>query len=91
MGDLVILSDNEYLAKSEFDLLSDFQWVDQMRFMLGEKFPIVAIFDPKTVVLPSPDGSQDWYFPKSLVTKVSGRKLYSNSESDFATVWPQPI
>ena len=43
-----------------------------MRLMLGEKFPIVAIFDPKTVALPSPDGSHDgkWYFPKSLVTKI---------------------
>ena len=79
---MVILSDDEFFIKSELDLLSDFQWFDELRLILGEKFPIVAIFDPKTVVLPSPDGSQDWYCPKSLVTKVSGRKLYSSSESD---------
>ena len=80
---MVILSDDEHLVKSEFGL-SNFRWDYQMRLMLGEKFPIVAIFDPKTVALPSPDGSHDgkWYFPKSLLTKASGMKLYFNSESD---------
>ena len=80
---MVVLSDNEHLVKSEFGL-SNFIWDDKMRLMLGEKFPIVAIFDPKTVALPSPDGSQDgkWYFPKSLVTKASGMKFYFNSVSD---------
>ena len=80
---MVILSDDEHLVKSEFGL-SNFIWDDQMRLMLGRKFPIVAIIDPKTVTLPSPDGSQDgkWYFPKSLVTKASGMKFYFNSESD---------
>ena len=80
---MVILSDDEHLVKSEFGL-SNFRWGDQMRLMLGEKFPIVAILDPKTVALPSPDGSQKskWYFPKSLVTKASGMKFYFNSESD---------
>ena len=83
VGDMVILSDDEHLVKSEFGL-SNFRWDYQMRLMLGEKFPIVAIFDPKTVALPSPDGSHDgkWYFPKSLLTKSSGMKLYFNSESD---------
>ena len=67
---MVILSDDEHLIKSEFGL-SNFIWDDQMRLMLGKKFPIVAIHDPKTVALPSPDGSQagKWYFPKSLLTK----------------------
>ena len=67
---MVILSDDEHLVKSEFGL-SNFIWDDQMRLMLGKKFPIVAIHDPKTVALPSPDGSQagKWYFPKSLLTK----------------------
>ena len=80
---MVILSDDEHLVKSEFGL-SNFIWDDQMRLMLGKKFPIVAIFDRKTVALPSPDGSQDgkWYFPNSLVTKASGMKFYFNSESD---------
>ena len=68
---MVILSDDEHLVKSEFNL-SHFIWDDKMRLMLGKKFPIEAIFDHKTVALPSPVGSQDgnWYFPKSLVTKV---------------------
>ena len=80
---MVILSDDEHLVKSEYGLLN-FRWDDRIRLMLGEKFPIVAIFDRKTVALPSPDGSQDskWYFPKSFVTKASGMKLYFNSESD---------
>ena len=80
---MVILSDNELHVKSEFDL-SNFIWDDQMRLMLGEKFHILEIFDHKTVALPSPDGSRDGkcYFPKSLITKASGRKFYSNSESD---------
>ena len=80
---MVILSDDEHLVKSEFNL-SNFIWDDQMRLMLGKKFPIVAIHDPKTVALPSPDGSQagKWYFPKSLVTKASGIKFYFNTESD---------
>ena len=80
---MVILSDNEHLVKSEFGL-SNFSWDDQMRLMLGEKIPIVAILDPETVALPSPDGSQAgrWYFPKSLVTKASGMKFYFNSKSD---------
>ena len=80
----MILSDDEDFVKSEFGL-SKFRWNDQIRLMLGEKFPIMAIFDPKTVALPSPDGSGDgkWYFPKSLVTKASGRNFYFNSESDF--------
>ena len=70
VGDMVILSDDEHLVKSEFGL-SNFRWDYQMRLMLGEKFPIVAIFDPKTVALPSPDGSQGgkWYFPKSVITR----------------------
>ena len=68
---MAILSDDEHRVKSEFGL-SNFRWDYQMRLMLGKKFPIVAIHDPKTVALPSPDGSHDgkWYFPKSLVTKV---------------------
>ena len=69
---MVILSDDEHLVKSEFNL-SNFIWDDKMRLMLGEKFHIVAIFDPKAAVaLPSPVGSQHgaWYFPKSLVTKI---------------------
>ena len=68
---MAILSDDEHRVKSEFGL-SNFRWDYQMRLMLGKKFPIVAIFDHKTVALPSPDGRQDgnWYFPKSLVTKV---------------------
>ena len=82
---MVILSDDEHLVKSEFNL-SNFIWVDEMRLILGKIFPIRAIFDHKTVALPSPDGRQDgnWYFPKSLVTKVKapGMKLYFNSESD---------
>ena len=80
---MVILSDNEHLVKSEFGQ-SNFRWNDQMRLMLGEKIPIVAILDPKTVGLPSPDGSQagTWYFPKSLVTTASGMKFYFNSKSD---------
>ena len=80
---MVILSDDEHLVKSEFNL-SNFIWDDKMRLMLGEKFHIVAIFDHKTVALPSPDGQQNgkWYFPKSLLTKASGMKLYFNSESD---------
>ena len=80
---MVILSDDEHLVKSEFGLLN-FRWDDQMKLMLGGKFPIVAIFDSKTVALPSPDGSHDgkWYFPNSLVTKASGMKFYFNSESD---------
>ena len=80
---MVILSDDEDFVKSEFGL-SNFIWSDDMKLILGEKFPIVAIRDHKTVVLPSPDGRQDgtWYFPKSLITKASGRKLYFNSESD---------
>ena len=79
---MVILSDDEQLVKSEFSL-SNFRWNDQMRLMLGEKFPIVAILDLKTVALPSLDGSEDvkWYFPKSLVTKA-GMKFYFKSESD---------
>ena len=82
---MVILSNNEHLVKSEFGL-SNLSWDDQMRLMLGQKFPIVAISQiSQTVALPSPDGSQNgkWCFPKSLVTKTSGRKLYFNSESDF--------
>ena len=80
---MVILSDDEHLVKSEYGLLN-FRWDDRIRLMLGEKFPIVAIFDRKTVALPSPDGCQDGkrYFPKSLITKASGRKFYFNSESD---------
>ena len=80
---MVILSDDEHLVKSEFGLLN-FRWDDRIRLMLGEKFPIVAIFDRKTVALPSPGGSQGskWYFPKSLVTKASGMKFYFNTESD---------
>ena len=80
---MVILSDDEHLVKSEFNL-SNFIWVDEMRLILGKKFPIRAIFDDKTVALPSPDGSRDskWYFPKSLVTKASGMKFYFNTESD---------
>ena len=83
MGDMVILSDDEHLVKSEF-CLSKFRWNDQMRLMLGKKFPIAAIRDRQTVALPSPHGSQKdkWYFPKSLVTKASGMKFYFNSESD---------
>ena len=83
VGDMVILSDDEHLVKSEFGL-SNFRWDYQMRLMLGEKFPIVAILDPKTIALPSPDGSQAgiWYFPKSLVTTASGMKFYFNSKSD---------
>ena len=78
---MVTLSDDEHLVKSEFGL-SNFGWDDQMRLMLGKKFPIVEIVDPKTVALPSPDGSHDgkWYFPKSLVTKTSGMKFYFISE-----------
>ena len=81
---MVILSDDEHFVKSEFGL-SNFRWNDQMRLMLGEKFPIVAIIDHKTIALPTPDGRQDgkWYFPKSLITKASGRKFYSNSMFDF--------
>ena len=69
----MILSDDENFVKSEFGLL-DFRWNDQMKLMLGEKFPIVAMFDSKTVALPSPDRSNDgkWHFPKTLVTKASG-------------------
>ena len=83
VGDMVILSDDEHLVKSEFGL-SNFRWDYQMRLMLGEKFPIVAILDPKTIALPSPDGSQAgiWYFPISLVTTASGMKFYFNSKSE---------
>ena len=80
---MVILSDDEDFVKSEFGL-SNFIWNDDMKLYLGEKFPIVAIIDHKTIALPTPDGRQDgkWYFPKSLITKASGRKFYFNSESD---------
>ena len=81
---MVILSDDEDFVKSEFELSSILTWSDAMKLILGKKFPIVAIFDHKTVALPSPDGQQNgkWYFPKSLITKASGRKFYFNSESD---------
>ena len=67
----MILVNDEQFVKSKFKQ-SNFIWDDKMRLMLGKKFPIGAIFDHKTVALPSPVGSQDgnWYFPKSLVTKV---------------------
>ena len=76
---MVILSDDEHLVKSEF-CLSKFRWNDQMRLMLGKKFPIAAIRDRQTVALPSPHGSQKdkWYFPKSLVTKASGMKFINS-------------
>ena len=79
---MVILSDDEDFVKSEFGL-SNFIWSDDMKLVLGEEFPIVAIGDHKTVVLPSPDGRQHgiWYFPKSVITQASGRKLYINLES----------
>ena len=79
---MVILSDDEDFVKSEFGL-SNFIWNDDMKLYLGKKFPIVAIRDHKTIALPTPDGRQDgkWYFPKSLLTKASGMKLYFNSES----------
>ena len=85
VGDMVTLSDDEHFVKSEFQV-SYFRWDDQMRLMLGKIFTILSIYNPKTVALPSPDGSYDgrWHFPTSLVTKItaSGMKLYFNSESD---------
>ena len=83
-GDMVILSDDELFVKSEFYLLENDIWVDRMWSMLGKKFPILEVWDSKTIALPSPDGSQDgkWYFPKSLVTKASGMKFYFNSKSN---------
>ena len=82
---MVILSDDEHLIKSEFQV-SNFRWDDQMKLMMGKRFPILSIHNPKTVALPSPDGSYGgkWYFPTSLLTKItaSGMKFYFNSESD---------
>merc|ERR1712079_758885 len=49
-------------------------WDKQMDGMLGKEFPILEMTSKGIVALPSPDGSQNgkWYFPVSVVKKVSG-------------------
>jgi len=79
-GDIITLSNSESKVKQSFDNIG-FIWIDQMKGMLGKRFPVLDIFKPqssntKIVALPSPDGSQNgkWYFSMDVVKKETYRE-----------------
>lgn len=82
-GDWVILSYDEQFCKSEFNKIY-WNWVDEMRLMIGKKFPILQIKDHQTVALPSHTGAQNgkWYFPTSLLTRTNPTDTCSCEEEN---------
>ena len=78
----MILSYDEQFCKSEFNKIY-WNWVDEMRLMIGKKFPILQIKDHQTVALPSHTGAQNgkWYFPTSLLTRTNPTGIDMNSYS----------
>ena len=74
-GDIVFLTTSEFAVKQEFAKVN-YIWNDQMKGMLGKRFPILEILeDGDIIALPSPDGSQNgkWYFPKRVLKIVPGK------------------
>eukprot|EP00927_Polykrikos_kofoidii_P057436 TRINITY_DN51582_c0_g1_i1.p1 TRINITY_DN51582_c0_g1~~TRINITY_DN51582_c0_g1_i1.p1 ORF type:complete len:279 (-),score=36.59 TRINITY_DN51582_c0_g1_i1:225-1004(-) len=72
-GDVVRMNPNEQAVLISFNTCG-YVWHHLMRGMLGKEFPILEETRPGIIALPSPDGSQNglWYFPVSVVSKVTG-------------------
>lgn len=74
-GDVVQMNTSQTVVEHSF-FRAGYVWHPLMIGMLGKEFPILEMTSKGIIALPSPDGSQNgkWYFPVSVVTKVSGEQ-----------------
>jgi hypothetical protein len=72
--DIVKMNSSEDVVRHSFNSCGGYVWASLMYRMLGKEFPILEKTSRGIVALPSWDGSQGgrWYFPVSVVTKVTG-------------------
>ena len=79
IGDLVILSESESKVKESF-YRTKYVWDDEMKYMLGKEWRVLAVLKNDIIALPSPDGSQNgkWYFHRSVVHESGNQILLFN-------------